>query len=286
MRLANVDGRLRLHEGDELVDVADASQGRFGPEPQAVYPRWREFRAWAADREPAAAPIAVPERAGAPAPAPRQCIGIGVNYADHAEESGFEPPGAPMVFPKFSSCIADPHAPLVLPGDHIDWEVELVAVIGTTARDVPESDAWAHVAGLTIGQDISDRALQFAGLAPQQFGLAKSLPGFGPIGPWLVTPDELGDPDDLEISCLLNGEVVQHSRTKHLIFGIAQLIAYLSRHLTLHPGDVLFTGTPAGVGFGRDPAVYLRPGDELVSRIEGLGELVTRVAGDRPRKRP
>lgn len=281
MRLANVDGRLHLHEGNELVDVATASQGRFGPHPQSVYARWNEFREWAAKREPATGIIAVPARAAAPAPAPRQCIGIGVNYADHAEESGLARPTAPMVFPKFSSCIADPHAPLVLPNDHIDWEVELVAVIGTTARNVSESDAWSHVAGLTIGQDISDRALQFAGVAPQQFGLAKSLPGFGPIGPWLVTPDELNDPDDLEISCLLNGEVVQSSRTKHLIFGIRELIAYLSRHLTLHPGDVLFTGTPAGVGFGRDPAVYLRPGDELVSRIEGLGELVTRVARDR-----
>ena len=183
-----------------------------------------------------------------------------------------------MVFGKFGSCIADPSAPLRLSGNTVDWEVELVAVIGATARAITEPQAWDHVAGLTIGQDISDRTLQFAGPAPQQFGLGKSLPGFGPLGPWLVTPDELSDPGDLEISCVLNGDVVQRSRTKHLIFDVPALVAYLSTRLTLYPGDVVFTGTPAGVGFGRDPQVYLRPGDELVSCIEGLGELTTRVA--------
>ena len=277
MRLASAAGRLCLQEGSELGDVATASGGRFDAAPQAVYARWDEFRAWAATRPPAGPPIDPPPQAGAPAPRPGQSIGIGLNYADHASEAGLEVPAEPVVFPKFSSCIADPHTPLMLPGKCIDWEVELVAVIGRTARNVAERDAWDYVAGLTIGQDISDRALQFAGPAPQQFGLSKSLPGFGPIGPWLVTPDELANPDDLEISCLLNGELTQRSRTKHLIFDVRELIAYLSAHLVLDPGDVIFTGTPAGVGFSRDPAIYLRPGDELTSRIEGLGELVTHV---------
>ncbi len=278
MRLASAGGRLCRQEGNELVDVADASDGRFGPDPQEIYPRWAELRQWAADRPATGPQIAAPAAAGAPAPQPRQAIGIGLNYADHVAESGLTTPTAPVVFPKFSSCIADPCAPLRLSGDTVDWEVELVAIIGATARDITEAQAWDHVAGLTIGQDISDRTLQFAGPAPQQFGLGKSLPGFGPLGPWLVTPDELSDPDDLEISCLLSGEMVQHSRTKHLIFDVAALVAHLSTRLTLYPGDVVFTGTPAGVGFGRDPQVYLQPGDELVSRIEGLGELVTRVA--------
>jgi 2,4-didehydro-3-deoxy-L-rhamnonate hydrolase len=181
------------------------------------------------------------------------------------------------VFTKFPSCITGGHGEIQLPpGGHTDWEVELVAVIGRRAFRISAADAWDHVAGLTVGQDISERVLQAAGPSPQ-FSLAKSLPGFGPTGPWLVTPDELADPDDLEISCYLNGELVQHSRTRHLIFGVPALIAYLSARLRLLPGDVLFTGTPAGVGFSRDPAVYLKPGDELVSRIEGLGELVTRV---------
>jgi 2,4-didehydro-3-deoxy-L-rhamnonate hydrolase len=270
MRLATVDGRLHLQEGDELVDVA-----RFGPDPFA---RWAELREWAATRPAAGAFLPTPAGVCAPVSRPLQCIGIGLNYADHVGESGMDMPAAPVVFPKFASCLAGPADPLVLPSETVDWEVELVVVIETEARDVAEDDAWAHVAGLTIGQDISDRALQFAGPAPQQFGLGKSLRGFGPIGPWLVTPDELADPDDLEISCALNGEVVQQSRTKHLIFDVRHLVSYLSRTLTLYPGDLIFTGTPSGVGFGRDPQVYLKPGDELVSRIEGLGELVTRVA--------
>ncbi|WIX98295.1 fumarylacetoacetate hydrolase family protein [Amycolatopsis mongoliensis] len=277
MRLASAGGRLQLQEGTELVDVATASGDRFPADPQAIYPRWDEFRDWAAGRAPARGPIAPPAQAGAPAPRPGQSVGIGVNYADHAAEAAIDLPTVPVVFPKFSSCIADPSAPLALSGDSVDWEVELVVVIGRTARRVDETDAWSHVAGLTIGQDISDRVLQFTGPAPQQFGIGKSLPGFGPIGPWLVTPDELADPDDLEITCRLNGEIVQQSRTKHLIFGVPDLVAYLSRQLTLNPGDVIFTGTPAGVGYGRNPAVYLRPGDELVSCIEGLGELVTQV---------
>ena len=277
MRLANVGGRLCLQEGADLVDVAVASGGRFDPDPQAVYSRFDEFRTWAAGRKPSGAPIAAPSDAGAPVPRPPQSIGIGLNYADHAGEAGFDLPDRPMVFPKFSSCTAGPSDVLAVPSATVDWEVELVVVIGQPARHVAVADAWEHVAGLTIGQDVSDRTLQFAGAAPAQFGLGKSLPGFGPIGPWLVTPDELDDPDDLEISCSLNGDLVQHSRTKQLIFDIPHLIAYLSAHLWLGPGDVLFTGTPSGVGFSRDPARYLRPGDTLVSRIEGLGELMTRV---------
>ncbi len=278
MRLANVAGRLVSQEGARLADVATASDGRFGPDPHAVLAQWDDFRAWAATRPPAGAPLPAPVDAGPPVPRPSQVFGIGLNYADHAGESGMTLPSRPMVFPKFASCIAGPGDVLTLPSQSVDWEVELVVVIGRPARHVGAADAWRHVAGLTVGQDVSDREVQFAGGTPPQFGLGKSLPGFGPIGPWLVTPDELGDPDDLEIECRRNGERVQHSRTRHLIFTVPALIAHLSAHLPLLPGDLIFTGTPAGVGFGRSPAVYLRPGDELVSTIEGLGSLVTRVA--------
>jgi 2-keto-4-pentenoate hydratase/2-oxohepta-3-ene-1,7-dioic acid hydratase in catechol pathway len=275
MRLANVAGRMVRQEGDQLVDIATASGGRFGPGPQDVYECWDAFVGWS-DSRPASGPAGpVPAAAGPPSPQPPQSVGIGVNYADHADEAGFTVPAQPLVFTKFSSCIAGPAEVLALPSATTDWEVELVVVIGREAVNVPASQAWRHVAGLTIGQDISDRALQFAGSPPAQFSLGKSLRGFGPTGPWLVTPDDLADPDDLEISCHLNGELVQQSRTGHLIFGVPALISYLSAHLRLLPGDVLFTGTPAGVGFSRDPAVYLKPGDELVSRIEGLGELIT-----------
>src|SRR6185436_5052317 len=132
--------------------------------------------------------------------------------------------------------------------------------------------AWSHVAGVTVGQDLSERISQMAGPAPQ-FSLGKSFPRFAPTGPWLVTPDELDDPDDLELGARIDGEVVQRDRTSRLIFPVAQLVAHLSEVLTLLPGDLLFTGTPAGVGMGREPARYLAPGETLVSWIEGVGEI-------------
>ena len=162
---------------------------------------------------------------------------------------------------------------MVLPeGGRTDWEVELVAIIGKQARHVTEADAWDHVAGLAVGQDLSERITQLQGPAPQ-FGLGKSFPRFGPIGPWLVTPDEVPNPDDLELGCSINGEQMQKGRTSDMIFTVAALIAKLSAILTLLPGDVIFTGTPAGVGHGRAPQRYLQDGDELVSWISGIGEL-------------
>ena len=280
MRIGNLDGRLVILTGDSAIDVEEASAGRFGPDPQAVYERWAEFAAWAPGTDGAEAVIYDRELLGAPAPTPRQSFGIGLNYRDHADESGFGVPEHPSVFTKFPSCITGPYGDVVLPpGGHTDWEVELVAVIGAEAWQVGEAEGWAHVAGLCVGQDISERITQLAGTAPQ-FSLGKSFPGFGPTGPWLVTPDEFADPDDLELGCAINGEEVQKSRTSHLIISVPQLIAKLSAVARLLPGDVIFTGTPAGVGMGRDPQRWLAPGDELVSYVEGIGELRQRfVAG-------
>ncbi|MEC3993764.1 fumarylacetoacetate hydrolase family protein [Actinacidiphila sp. DG2A-62] len=278
MRIANLRDRLVLIRGNEAIDVERASGGRFGPDPQAVYERWAEFRAWAAAAERASAPPAgetfAPRDLGSPAPAPRQVLAIGLNYREHAAESGFEAPeGLPPVFTKFVTSITGPVTEVTLPqGGHCDWEVELVAVIGERARHVAERDAWNHVAGLAVGQDISERVSQLAGPAPQ-FSLGKSYPGFAPVGPWLVTPDEFADPDDLELRCTLNGMEVQKARTRELIFSVPRLVSRLSAVLPLLPGDVVFTGTPAGVGLGRDPQHWLAPGDELVSTIEGIGEL-------------
>ena len=162
-------------------------------------------------------------------------------------------------------------------GGHTDWEIELVAVIGARAWRVAESDAWRHVAGLTAGQDLSERISQLAGPAPQ-FSLGKSLPGFTPMGPCLVTPDEFADPDDLGLRATINGEEVQKARTSELIFPVPVLVSRLSHRLPLLPGDVIFTGTPAGVGLGRNPQRWLADGDELVSTIEGIGELRQRFA--------
>jgi 2-keto-4-pentenoate hydratase/2-oxohepta-3-ene-1,7-dioic acid hydratase in catechol pathway len=154
----------------------------------------------------------------------------------------------------------------------VDWEVELVAVIGRPAHHVPVGRAWDHIAGLTVGQDFSDRAVQMEG-SPPQFSLGKSLPGFGPLGPALVTPDELPDPNDLLLRCSVNNETVQEGRTSQMIHSVASLVALLSDICVLSPGDVVFTGTPEGVGMGRDPVRYLSPGDVVATSVDGIGPM-------------
>lgn len=275
MRTANLSGRLVvMTDDDTAVDVEQASGGRFGPDPQNVYERWSAFRAWAAGADLSAGRSFAAEDLGSPAPAPRQVLAVGLNYSAHAAESGFEVPDTlPPVFTKYASSITGPITEVRLPeGGHTDWEVELVAVIGEPAYQVGEDDGWLYVAGLTVGQDISERITQLTGPAPQ-FGLGKSFPGFSPMGPYLVTPDALTDSDDLELGCSINGEEVQKGRTRDLIFSVPTLIARLSAILPLLPGDVVFTGTPAGVGMGRTPQRWLADGDVLVSHVQGIGEL-------------
>ncbi|MEU3862512.1 fumarylacetoacetate hydrolase family protein [Streptomyces sp. NPDC028722] len=280
MRIANLGGRLAVVTDGRAIDVHTASDALFSPDPQAVYSRWAEFRAWAGTADLTGGKPFDAADLGAPAPAPRQLFAIGLNYREHVAEAGFTTPhGMPPVFTKFVTALTGPVTEVTLPpGGHTDWEVELVVVLGKEARDVAESDAWSHVAGLTVGQDISERVLQMDGPAPQ-FSLGKSYPGFAPTGPWLVTPDEFDDPDDLELTCAVNGEEVQRGRSGQLIFSVPALIAKLSGVLPLFPGDLIFTGTPAGVGLGRTPQRWLAPGDELVSSIEGIGELRQRFVG-------
>jgi 2,4-diketo-3-deoxy-L-fuconate hydrolase len=279
MRFANVNGRACVAQGEHFFDIAQASGGRFSCDVQSAYSWWDELTAWFATDfstdgcSPALGPF------GAPVPAPSQAFGIGLNYADHALEAGLQTPQSPLVFPKFTSCIAGPHDALFLDNDTVDWEVELVVVIGSGARNVKPAAAWAHVAGLTIGQDISDRALQFSDPSTPQFGLGKSKPGYGPIGPVVVTTDELDDPSSLAITCAVNGEKMQDSNTNQLIFDVPALVCYLSSVVILRPGDLIFTGTPSGVGAMRTPPRYLRAGDVVVSEIEGIGALVTGATG-------
>ena len=203
---------------------------------------------------------------------------IGLNYAEHARESGYDLPTTPVVFTKFPSCIVGPQHELSLPHGNVDWEVELVAVIGAHAYRIDEDQAWAVVAGLTVGQDLSERIMQRSGPAPQ-FGLAKSFPGFGPTGPVLVTPDEFPDPDDLEIGCRLGDETMQLDRTSGMVFGVPALVGWLSHITPLFPGDLIFTGTPSGIGMSRTPPRFLKPGDELVSHVEGIGQIRQQVVG-------
>src|SRR5690242_21615177 len=188
MRLANLSDRLVVLDGDGAIDVERASCGRFGADPQAVYDRWDEFTAWAQELH-GGGPYD-PAALGPPVPRPRQVFALGLNYALHARETGLELPPTPLTFTKFPSCLVGPDAVVDVATDRVDWEVELVAVIGRAAHRVPADDAWGHVAGLTVGQDLSARDVQMLG-SPPQLSLGKSFPGFGPTGPWLVTPDEL-----------------------------------------------------------------------------------------------
>ena len=208
----------------------------------------------------------------APVPRPQQVLAIGLNYADHASESAVAVPSEPAVFTKFQSAITGPNAEVGLPTQTVDWEAELVVVVGRYAYRVDRENAWDHIAGLTIGQDLSERTRQLVPPVPQ-FSIGKSFPGFAPIGPEVVTVDELPNPDDLAIGCSINGETVQDGRTADLIFSVPVLIERLSAILPLSPGDLIFTGTPSGVGHARDPQRYLSPGDVLDTWIAGIGRL-------------
>ena len=283
MRFANLAGRAVVLLADEqgndrAIDVHTASNGWFGPDLADCYEQWDAVREWADGAEltadsPNAAPVD-PNELGAPSPTPRQSFGIGLNYAAHAAESGATNPEFPPTFTKFPTCITGPFATVELPSDTVDWEVELVVVIGRRAHRVVAADAWAHVAGLTVGQDLSERTVQLRPPAPQ-FSLGKSYPGFGPTGPWLVTPDAVPNPNDLALSCTVGGETMQSSRTSDLIFSIPQLIEKLSGITPLLPGDVIFTGTPSGVGMARKPPRFLKPGEVIVTTIEGIGSITT-----------
>ena len=275
MRLANLAGRLVLIDGDTAVDVETSSSGTFSSDPQAVYARWDDFLAWAGSAHLPAGTVFDPAELGSPAPSPRQLFAIGLNYSDHVAEVGLAP-DVPVVFTKYVSSIAGPYADIPHPGGDADSEVELVVVLGRGGRRIPAEDAWDHVAGITIGQDISERITQHVGATPQ-FSLGKSFPNFAPMGPVLVTPDEFTDPDDIALETLVNGETVQSSRSSAMISSVGLLIAQLSGITTLLPGDAIFTGTPSGVGLGMQPPRYLNVGDELVTRIEGVGELRNRI---------
>jgi 2-keto-4-pentenoate hydratase/2-oxohepta-3-ene-1,7-dioic acid hydratase in catechol pathway len=272
VRIANLDGRVTLLTKRGAVDIETTSDGLFSSDVNDAFARWSDVVDWAATIDDDLGDPFDESRLRAPSPRPRQVFAVGLNYAPHAAEAGLAKPTAPLVFTKFPSCIVGPHADVPLPSGIVDWEVELVAVIGRTASHVPAARAWSYVAGLTVGQDFSEREVQARGPAPQ-FSLGKSFPSFGPTGPWLVTIDEFADPDDLGIECLVDAEVVQRGRTSDLLFPIPELIAYISAICPLLPGDLVFTGTPDGTGAGRSPQRFLRPGEVVMSRIEGIGTM-------------
>lgn len=262
--LLDADGRIR-DLSDQVPDIAGDVLTPEGLERLAAL-------------DPASLPVVEGSpRIGACVGQVRKFIAIGLNYADHAAESGMAVPSEPVVFSKWTSCIVGPDDDVVLPpgSRKSDWEVELGVVIGKTARQVSEAEALDHVAGYCVVNDVSEREWQLE--RGNTWDKGKGFDTFGPIGPWLVTRDEVPDPQDLSMWLEVDGKRYQDGSTKTMVFGVAALVAYCSRLMTLLPGDVITTGTPPGVGMGQKPPVYLKGGEVMRLGIEGLGEQTQRV---------
>ena len=273
-RIATVEGRAALIHGAHYYDLSAVSDGSLPSDPMTALGHAAELSAIAstlADREPTG--LVADVVLGPPVPRPQKSFGIGLNYADHAAEGSREVPKNPLVFTKFPSCLVGPTAEVELRSDFCDYEGELVVVIGEGGKDIPVDRAWGRVVGVTVGQDISDRKVQFAS-NPPHFDLGKSFDTFGPIGPVVVSTDEIADPGALRIVTSVNGEERQNDTVSNLIFDVPTLIAYLSQITTLVTGDLIFTGTPAGVGAVQGK--FLVDGDLIVTTIDGIGSLSNR----------
>ena len=273
-RLANLNDRAVLVDDTQWFDLATVTGDAALADPMAAVARFGELhaaQAACAAAEPGG--LLADVTLGVCVPRPQKVFGIGLNYRSHAEESKMAIPPAPMTFTKFPTCLVGPTADVVLSGAFVDWEVELVAVIGVGGRHLSRADAWSHVAGLTLGQDISDRVVQMTG-APAQFSMGKSFDTFGPMGPALVSVDAFPDPDNIGLWCDVAGERMQDARTDDLIFSVPEIIEYLSAICTLVPGDIIFTGTPAGVGGSRGR--FLAEGEIIDSGAEVIGTLHNR----------
>jgi 2-keto-4-pentenoate hydratase/2-oxohepta-3-ene-1,7-dioic acid hydratase in catechol pathway len=262
--LIDTDGRIRDLVG-VIDDLAGAALGR------ASLDRLRQI-------DPASLPlVAAGTRLGPPVAGTRNFIGVGLNYSDHAAETGAAVPREPLLFNKAPNCIVGPDDDIVVPpgSTKLDWEIELAVVIGETAWQVTEAEALAHVAGACLCNDVSERAFQTEGTG--QWMKGKGCPTFGPLGPWLVTLDEIPDLQALAMALDVNGEARQRGNTDTMVFGVAHLVAFISRFVRLDPGDVITTGTPPGVGLGMKPPQFLKAGDRLHLRVDRLGEQNARV---------
>ena len=270
-KLGNVNGNAALIKNESYYELSDISNGALSNDPsQSInsLDALSKLYTQIDDFEPSG--TITNESMGAPITNSRNCFAVGLNYKNHAEESGMDIPLFPMIFTKHTSCIVGPFENIEMRSDLVDYEAELVAVIGKEGKNISKENAWDHVAGLTVGQDISDRAVQFHA-TPPQFNLGKSFDTFGPIGPILVSPDEFEDPNSLELECSVNGELRQKDNTNDLIFDIPYIISYVSEFITLEPGDLIFTGTPAGVGATQGK--LLKDGDILSTTISGIGTI-------------
>jgi 2-keto-4-pentenoate hydratase/2-oxohepta-3-ene-1,7-dioic acid hydratase in catechol pathway len=277
-RLANVGNKAALAIGDNFYDINETSGGLIPSDPMLALQMQNELThlsARIASNLDTVSPTGNLNNVelGPPVPRPRNSFAVGLNYRNHAKESGMDIPPAPMVFTKFPSCLTGPTGDVEMRSDYVDFEGELVAVIGKTAKNVSPAHALEFVAGVCVGQDISDRPAQFTS-QPPQFNLGKSFDTYGPIGPVLVSLDEIASDSQMMLITEVNGEIRQKDSTKDLIFDIPFLVAYFSQILTLHCGDLIFTGTPGGVGVveGR----FLKDGDIIKTSIEGLGSMQNR----------
>ena len=270
-RLANVGGRGALVDGDHYYDLEELADGALSPDPMAALTTpdlLAELASGLGGRQPTG--LLTEATLGPPVPRPRNSYGVGLNYRSHAEEASMEIPEVPLVFTKFPSCITGPFDEVRLRSDRCDYEGELVVVVGPGGADIDPADAWDHVVGLTVGQDVSDRPAQFMN-KPPQMNLGKSFDTFGPIGPVVASPDCFDDPDDLILTTHVNGEARQDDRTSNMVFPVADLVAFLSRITTLATGDIIFTGTPDGTGAAQ--GLFLADGDVITTTIDGIGTM-------------
>ena len=279
LRLANLKGRAQFIVGDiaspRAIDVATASNNSLSADPMQCFAHWNALKKIAATLDTNSGNAVSISDLSCPVPQPRQMFAVGLNYRKHAAEMGSPLPPLPLVFAKFQSSLNSPTGNIEILSDTVDYESELVIVVGKGGRHINEEQAWNHVAGLCVGQDVSDRGLQYMG-TPPQFSLGKSRVGYSPIGPWVTDMSNNDKRDDLHLGCTVNGEQRQDTQTSDMIFGIAHIVAYMSTIVELYPGDVIYTGSPFGVGHGRKPQVYLKPGDVVETTLEGVGTITNR----------
>lgn len=273
-KLANIKGRAALLNEESFYDLEKISEGNLSHDTTNALFHLEELDELSNKLNDLEATGKISEAEfDAPVSFPKNCYAVGLNYRNHAEEANMTIPEVPMVFTKHTSCLVGATADVEMRSNYVDYEAELVVVIGLSGKDISKDQAWNHVAGLCVGQDISDRPAQFAS-TPPMFNLGKSFDTFGPMGPALVSPDSLLNKESLVIECKVNDEIRQNDNTDDLIFDVPTIISYLSEIVTLNTGDVIFTGTPGGVGVSQGK--FLKDGDIITTSIKGLGTLTNK----------
>ena len=271
---ANINNRSALVQGEAFFDLSTITNGDVSSDPMKAIQNSDLLHHYATQLDDYESSGLIAEaNVSAPIPQPRNSFGVGLNYQLHVEEAASKTPNTPMVFTKFPSSICGPTDAVIMRSDECDYEGELLVVIGKDGKDIPDEEAWSHVLGLSVGQDFSDRGIQYKD-QPAQFNLGKSFDTFGPTGPYLVSTDSFADPNDLQIVTTVNGEVRQNDRTSNMIFDIPTLISYISSITSLAAGDIIFSGTPEGVGFRNGS--FLKDGDIVETTIEGIGTMRNR----------